>query len=67
MSEHRCMSSQGGCACCWTSFSFSKRKLGPMQWKVEAEQVKVNHRPYSFEDGLGMYPANAFGSRVRSE
>ena len=35
------------------------RPLGP--------RVKVHHRPYSFEDGPVVYPANAFDSRLRGD
>ena len=29
--------------------------------------VKVRHRPYSFETGPVVYPANAFDSRLRGD
>ena len=29
--------------------------------------MKVHHRPYSFEDGPVVYPANAFASRLRGD
>ena len=29
--------------------------------------MKVHHRPYSFEDGPVVYPANAFDSRLRGD
>ena len=29
------------------------------QWTIEAARVKVHHRPYAFEDGPVVYPANA--------
>ena len=32
------------------------------QWTIEAAQVKVHHRPFSFEDGPVVYPTNAFDS-----
>ena len=34
---------------------------------IEAARVKVHHRPYSFEDGPVVYPANAFDSRLRGD
>ena len=37
------------------------------QWTIEAARVKVHHRPYSFEDGPVVYPANAFDSRLRGD
>ena len=37
------------------------------QWTIEGARVKVHHRPYSFEDGPVVYPANAFDSRLRGD
>ena len=37
------------------------------QWTIKAAQVKVHHRPYSFEDGAVVYPANAFDSCLRGD
>ena len=37
------------------------------QWMIEAARVRVHHRPYSFEDGPVVYPANVFGSRLRGD
>ena len=37
------------------------------EMKIEAARVKVHHRPYSFEDGPVVYPANAFDSRLRGD
>ena len=37
------------------------------QWTIEAARVKVYHRPYSFENGPVVYPANAFDSRLQGE
>ena len=37
------------------------------QWTIEAARVKVHHRPYSFEDGSVVYPANTFDSRPRGD
>ena len=37
------------------------------QRTIEAARVKVHRRPYSFEDGPEVYPANAFDSRLRSD
>ena len=34
---------------------------------IEAARVKVHHRPFSFEDGPVVYPANAFDSRLRGD
>ena len=34
---------------------------------IEATRVKVHQRPYSSEDGLVVYPANAFDSRLRGD
>ena len=31
---------------------------------IEAAWVKEHHRPYSFENGPVVYPANAFGPRL---
>ena len=47
-SEPRCTSSQPRITYCWTSFSISDRKLGPMQWTIEGARVKVHHRPILF-------------------
>ena len=37
------------------------------QWTIEGVRVKVHHRPYSFEDGPVVYPANAFDSHLRGD
>ena len=37
------------------------------QWTIEAARVKVHDRPYSFEDGPVVYPANAFDSCLRGD
>ena len=37
------------------------------QWTIEAARVKVHHRPYSFEDGSVVYPANVFDSCLRGD
>ena len=37
------------------------------QWTIEAARVKVNHRPYSLEDGPVVYSANGFDSRLRGD
>ena len=37
------------------------------QWRIETAQVKVHHRPDSFEDGPVVHPANAFDSRLRGD
>ena len=34
--------------------------IGNLDPVDEAARVKVHHRPYSFEDGSVVYPANAF-------
>ena len=34
---------------------------------IEAVRAKVHHWPNSFEDGLVVYPANAFDSRLRGD
>ena len=37
------------------------------QWTIQAARVKVHHQPYSFEDGPGVYSANAVHSLLRGD
>ena len=34
------------------------------QWTIETARVKVHQRPFFFEDGPLVYPANVFDSRL---
>ena len=37
------------------------------QLRIEEAGAKVHHRPYSFEDGSVVYPANAIDSCLRGD
>ena len=63
-SEPRCTSSQAGLL---TVGHLSPSPIGNLQWTIEAARVKVHHRPYSFEDGPMVYPANTIDSRLRGD
>ena len=48
-------------------FQLHFRSETSAQWMIEAARVKVHHRPYSFEDGPVVHPANAFDSGLRDD
>ena len=50
----------------WDIF-FHLRSETWTQWTIAAAWAKVHHRPFSFEDGLVVYPANAFDSRMQGD